>query len=88
MALQDPALRGRLGADLAKRCEDAFAERKPILWRSLSDLQLIGSAWGDARLWRWTDNVAGHVWFAGSLWQERSEKLYSLAAEIAGKLGK
>jgi hypothetical protein len=87
-ALLDPASRAKLGADLAKRCEDAFAERKPILWRSLSNLQLIGPAWGDARLWRWTEDVAGHVWYAGSLWQERSEKLYSLAAEVATKIGK
>jgi hypothetical protein len=87
-ALLDPALRGKLGADLAKRCEDAFAERKPILWKSLSNLQLIGGTWGDARLWRWTEDVAGHVWFVGSGWQERSEKLYSLAAEVTAKLGK
>jgi hypothetical protein len=87
-ALLDPVLKGRLGADLAKRCDDALEERRPIMWRSLSNLQLIGSRWGDARLWRWTEGVAGHTWFLGSGWQERSEKLYALAAEVAAKTGK
>jgi hypothetical protein len=86
-ALLDPSQRPRLGAELAKRCEDALEERRPILWKSLSNLELIGSRWGDARLWRWTEGVAGHVWFLGSGWQERSDLLYSLAAEVERKLG-
>lgn len=87
-ALMDPGRRSRLPADLAKRCQDALEERIPIMWKSLSNHQLIGSGWGDARLWRWTENIAGHVWFVGSGWQERSEKLYTLAAEVAAKIGK
>jgi len=31
--------------------------------------------------------VAGHAWFLGSGWQERNGKLFTLAGEVARKLG-
>jgi hypothetical protein len=38
-------------------------------------------------MWRWAPGTAGHAWFLTSGWQERSEKLYSLAGEVERKLG-
>ena len=32
--------------------------------------------------------VTGSVWFLGSGWQERSERLFTLAGEVERKLGK
>ena len=85
-ALTDAALRARLGPELAARAEQTLDERMPILWHSLSNLALIGSRWGDARLWRWTPGVAGHYWFLGSRWQERSLRLYELAGQVEERL--
>ena len=40
-----------------------------------------GSGW-------WNDpGVAGNAWFACSGWQERSQKLYAAAADVARALG-
>ena len=58
------------------------------MWRALSNLTLIGTRWGDARLWRWTPGVPGHVWFLQTDWQGRAEKLYGLAGEVQRKVGK
>jgi hypothetical protein len=85
-ALADPAAKGRLGADLVKRCEDLLALRETCMWKGVSNLLLAGPNWGFGA-WRWEPGVAGNVWFQGSLWQERSEKLYSLAGEVQKKQG-
>ena len=36
--------------------------------------------------WHRSPGPVGHQWFIGSGWQARSEKLYSLAGEVARKL--
>jgi len=37
--------------------------------------------------WMWQSGVAGHVWFQSSGWQDRSRRLYALAAEVERALG-
>ena len=89
-ALGDEARKARLGADLARRCEQYLEKRQMMMWLSLSDLQLFydypGARWGPsymASLWRGGSNVGGSHWFLASDWQRRSEQLFSLAGEVA-----
>ncbi|MBN2581697.1 MAG: hypothetical protein JXL80_01420 [Planctomycetes bacterium] len=85
-ALTDKGVRETLGDDLAARCQDALDERIVLMYRGLSNLQLAGQWWDQAPVWRDCDGVAGNTWFAASGWQARSEKLYTLAAEVTRKL--
>jgi len=93
-ALSDEALRARIGADLARRCEDYLRDRHMMMWLSLSDLQLFydhpGAKWGPRYLaasWRSMPNNGGSHWFLGSGWQLRTEQLYTLAGEVTRRLG-
>ena len=86
-ALTDEALKARLGADLARRCQEMLDQRLPYMWKSLSHLQLEVHGWG-ITAWRFSPGVAGHAWFLNSGWQQRSEELYALAGEVAAKLGR
>ena len=89
-ALLDEKLKAKLGAKLAKRCQEALDERVRIMLRGLSSLQLTGNCYTYATSVSWckTPGVAGHAWFVASGWQERSRKLYALAAEVEQALGK
>ena len=93
-ALNDEALKARLGPDLARRCEDYLYNRHMRMWLSLSDLQLFydhpGAKWGPhymAAAWRSMANIGGSHWFLGSGWQLRTERLFALAGEVTRKLG-
>jgi len=95
-ALMDEGLKTKLGADLARRCEEYLHARHMMLWLSLSNLQFYhtrpGSknAWETtslARDWRGHANVTGHNWFLSSGYQERTAELFRLAGEVATKLG-
>jgi hypothetical protein len=81
-AVTDPALKGKLGADLAKRCEEALAERTASLWKSIAS---AGSTGADDS-WRGRASTEGQTWFLASNWQDRARKLYALAAEVAEKV--
>lgn len=74
-----------MGGPLAKRCQEALDERLPYMWKSLAHLQLEIHGWGITQ-WRYSPGVAGHAWFLSSGWQERSERLYALAGEVAKAL--
>jgi hypothetical protein len=74
-ALADPAARGKLGAELAARCDQILDERTYAILRAGAS----GMAGGAKRNPYWWG-------FVGSGWQERDERLYALAAEVAGKL--
>jgi hypothetical protein len=84
-ALSDPALKGRLGADLAQRCQDALDERLRCL--QLCFCQLMNYLDGDGGMLSSTGGagVAGHYWWIGSAWQDRDAKLFDLAGEVAKK---
>ena len=80
-ALTDEVLREKLGPDLADRCQTALDERLLAMWRGLSSQQLTGPTW-HYLVWRGWANVAGHPWFMGSLWEDRTRTLFQLAAEV------
>ena len=50
------------------------------MFKSLSNLHLSGPAWSYGTVGR---GVSGPNWFVGSGWQRRTEKLFSLAGEVA-----
>jgi len=84
-ALTDDALRKKLGADLVKRCDEMFDERHLLMFKSRSSLHLSGPGWSYGTR---TGGVSGPNWFVGSAWQQRTEKLFALAGEVAKKLKK
>jgi len=86
-ALTDKAKAGKLGADLAKQCQDLLDARNVAMWRGLSVWQSSPNASHEVTTWRFRPAVTGYVWFVGSGWQERSEKIFTLAAEVEKKLG-
>jgi len=85
-ALADDRLRVRLGPELTRRCRRALDERLLFIHKGLSALQLTGYGYNYAQNWWWTPGVAGHAWYVGSGWQQRSRQLYSLAAEVSARL--
>jgi hypothetical protein len=84
-ALVDPALRAKLGDDLAQRCQDALDERNWCTIKGMAHLQLCGEGWLYAG-WYNMEGPAGHAWYLGSLWQDRATKLFTLAGEVERKL--
>jgi hypothetical protein len=85
--LTNPALKAKLPADLATQAQQLLDER---VWRELkafSDLQLTGRSYAtSANNWGYGGGgTAGHYWYAGSGWQDRTQKLYDLAGEVAKK---
>ncbi|HOX07895.1 MAG TPA: hypothetical protein PK280_15960 [Planctomycetota bacterium] len=75
-ALGDPAARGKLGEDLAARCDALLDARTYSIMRAGAS----GMAGGARRNPYWWG-------FVSSGWQGRDAALYALAAEAAGKLG-
>jgi glycosyl hydrolase family 123 len=101
-ALTDEKLRGKLGDELATRCQALLDERQRNLWKAqgLSDEQIESrgtvtnvarslprSRSGRGRGGKGREG-AGHKWFLSSLWQEQTGKLFALAGEVAAKLRK
>jgi len=87
-ALTDDGLAAALGDDLAGRCREALQERSLYWWTAQTNLQLTGPIYKYATTWRTRVGAAGHYWFVGSGWQQRSRTLYGLASEVATKLSK
>jgi hypothetical protein len=88
-ALADDASRGKLGESLAKRCEQLMADRDLAAARGTSSFVLgnhFTSNAIDGHSWWHINGDAGQLWFVGSPWQQRSQQLYDLAAEVAAKL--
>jgi hypothetical protein len=85
--LADKAARAKLDAELIGRCEQILDERTLAMWRGMSPLQLTGPRYKRAYSWRGRPGIAGHLWFVGSPWQQRSQQLYQAAADVAGALG-
>ena len=84
-ALLDPGRRERLGDDLARRCQAALDERQAAMAMGMAHLQMDNPAVSAAQ-WLGGNELAGSLWFQGSPWQDRSARLFALAAEAAGKL--
>jgi len=88
-ALGDKTLHGRLGQDLARRCEEYLHARHMMMWLSLSNLQLYLGRKGRRYLayeWRPLPNLCGSRWFLCSNWRQRTAQVYSLAGEVTRKL--
>jgi len=82
--LTNEALKAKVPADLAARCQQLLDER---VWRELkafSDLQLTWRTYATAgNNWYYgCAGTPGHSWYAGSGWQDRTQKLYDLAGEM------
>jgi hypothetical protein len=85
-ALVDKALADKVGDDLAKKGQALLVERQKAFWRTVARLQVGPSLeFDDPHAWDWPI-LCGHLWYVQSGWQEHSEKLYSLAGEVARKL--
>ena len=74
----------KIGGELAARCQAILDERIIAMRRGVSNL---GGACYLSNNWWQTPGVMGHVWYIGSGWQGRSQKLYAAAAEVAGAIG-
>lgn len=92
--LTDPARQRKLPDALAARARQVLAERVRALVVGLERQQIAGFTnrmvpWLDgygAGDYRGNKAAISRQWYMASGWQERSEKLYSLAAEVAEKL--
>jgi hypothetical protein len=78
----------QLGPELAKKAQDARDEHFRAMWISVTTLQVGPAAEHAFSAWRgcYYAGVNGYRWFQGSGWQERNEKLYNAAGEVARKL--
>ena len=90
-ALLDPALRAKLGKDLADRAQGLLDERTVAMIRGVNALTLgihFTSNAEDRHMWWHAFNSTGPEWLAGSGWQARSTALYDAAAEVAHAIGR
>jgi len=76
---------GQPGADLAGRCRTCLEERLRCMELATSQLVVAGTR--TPAMWVRAP-VASHVWFMGSGWEVRATSLYTLAGEVARRLGK
>jgi len=91
-ALTDDGLRARLGEALADRAQRLLDDRQHALWRDKGltneEIRTIGSTTSWIRELKFDQRTLidrpkeGYLWFQSSGWQERSEQLYGLAAEV------
>lgn len=81
-ALSDEKLKARLGADLAAKAQAVLDDRLAAMWKSLSR-----DPNGTCAMWRWEPGLGGQAWYLTSGWQDRSEKLFTMAGEVVRKLG-
>jgi len=86
-ALTDEKLKAKLGPELAARCQEVLDERLRDVWRSGSTLQLTTRYYASVKSKHEAyGGVAGHLWYIGSAWQDRTQRFYALAGQVARKL--
>ncbi len=78
---------GKLPPALAARVKETLAERNRNLVMGLSNhvlegFQDVGAYWR-IHDWHCDSGLVGYYWYQTSGWQERTRKLYDLAAEVA-----
>ena len=89
-ALMDPATKAKLGDALAKRAAEVLRRRANLLTKANSNLQMSGVTWDNVsstRAFYMWPNVAGHCWLLGADWQGLNEELFTVAGQVAAKLG-
>ncbi len=80
---------GRISGDLARRCRALLLARNKAIFTGFFGGSEAGIGKNVFRSYNWvsTSKRVTYMWYLGSDWQERSDKLYSAAAEIAKKVG-
>jgi hypothetical protein len=91
-ALTNPALKAKLGAELADRAQGLLDDRVYDALKGFSGLQLTGRVYTTYSRYQHNfyynaGGVAGSLWYTGSGWQDRCQKLYETAGEVNRKLG-
>jgi hypothetical protein len=90
-ALADPALKGKLGAELAGKAQELLRRRANLVTKACSNLQMGGAEYDQILKMRgffqWA-NIAGHCWLTSAGWQKMDEELFEMAGAVAGKIGK
>jgi len=92
--LTDPTQRKKINDKLAQQVQDVLDERVRALLVTLESQQMAGF---NLRMLPWLDGFGAgdfqggqaaifRQWYMESGWQERSEKLYSMAADVAESL--
>jgi hypothetical protein len=89
-AITDPGSRAKLGDKLAKRVEDVLAERSHAMLIGMENHFTCGYARPSLLVHEWwsTPGLVGYCWTIGSGWQERTEALFTVAAEVERAVGK
>lgn len=87
-AVTDKALRAKLGGKLAKRCEKILAERTIAIQIAHNDFNERGFRKRPRKINATRTSLATYHWYLVSGWQERSGKLFTVAAEVARKIGR
>ena len=87
-ALTDDALKTKLGPELAARCQALLEDRGLDMLKAFSTLQLTSRdyAMSSNNWYLGCGGGPGHLWYAGSGWQDRAQELYGLAGEVERKL--
>ncbi len=89
-ALLDESSRARLDEDLIRRCEELLVERTHLMLKGITQMRFTGpDRWHTTfnyHYWYGVHNPVGHQWFLGSGWRQRSEELFSTAAEVERQL--
>ena len=81
-ALTDPALKAKLGDDLATQCQAELDDRLVTYWKCFGSLDdTRGECWRSGE-----GKSPADARFIEARWQQRSWKLYSLAGEVTRKL--
>ena len=85
--LTDETLKAKLGPDLATRCQEVLDERLRETWRAGSSMSLTGREYSSAKLTGdGYGGLAGHCWYAGSGWQDRTQQFFALVGEATSKV--
>ena len=93
-ALTEPALRARLGDDLAARAQKFLDQQHKNLYRAMGSPEDVFDKYGFLPAYRtfdydlepkW-DSAKGNAWFIRSGWAQRVGQLFALADEVQKKL--
>jgi hypothetical protein len=86
--LTDETLKARIAPDLAARCQRVLDDRVWQELKAFSSMQLTGRAYASATNAWYGDGggQVGHLWYTGSGWKDRTQRLYDLAGEVTKSL--
>jgi len=87
-ALLDEGNRGKLAEALARRCREVLDARSIAIMQGLSSHAHCGFTKPQQYEWWSQPGQVGWRWYLASGWQQRSDGLFALAADVAKALGK